>query len=139
MTRNKKSWLDRLDEIDQKAQKHLDKENTKGARTIFQKSKLRPRRQTDQEKTLKLTVTVYVFFIFEVFTLGGLFLRDSAPQEYGSSLASGLQAFIWLGILSIASVAIGVVALIKKPRLFYMHVPLIINCLLLLCVLIILI
>ena len=133
MTRNKKSWLARLEEADKKDQARLDRENNSDIKTIFQKSKMRARKQTEQEKTLKLAVLVYGFFILEVCTLGGLSLGSSTTQNLGS----GLQLFVWSAVLSIASVVIGIVALVKRPRLFYMHVPLILNCLIVAGVLIV--
>jgi hypothetical protein len=129
MTKNKKSWLARLEESDQKAQARLNKEGGSGVKTIFQKSKIRAHKQTEQETTLKLTVFVYGFFILEICTLGGLSLGSSSAEDYGASLVQGLQLFIWSAILAFTSIVIGIVALIKRPRLFYMHIPLILNCL----------
>ena len=130
MTKNKKSWLARLEEIDQKDQARLDKENNSSIKTIFQKSKRRARKQTEREKTLRLTLIVYGFFILEVCTLGGLSLGSSASQEYGSSLRSAILFILWSAVLSVASIVIGIVALKMRPRLFYMHIPFILNCLL---------
>lgn len=127
MTKNKKSWLARLEESDQKDQARLDKDSGSSVKTIFQRSKVRARKQTEQEKTLKLTVFVYGFFILEVCTLGGLTLGSSSKQDYGSNLALGLQLFVLSAILSIFGIVIGIVALVKRPRLFYIHIPLIIN------------
>ncbi|MNX97564.1 hypothetical protein D3C86_1299370 [compost metagenome] len=127
MTKNKKNWITRFEESDLKAQARLDKENNSGVKTIFQNSKARSRKQSEQEKTLNLTVFVYGFFILEVCMLGGLFLGDSSNS---SSLASGLQLLLGLAILSVASVVIGIVALVKRPRVFYIHIPFILNCLL---------
>jgi hypothetical protein len=137
MTTNKRTWLTRLDEMDRKAQARLDKENNSDVKTIFKKSKTRSRRQTEQETTLKLAVSVYGFFILEICTLGGLSLGSSTTQGNDVSIASGLQLFIWSAMLAVASVAIGIVALVKRPRLFYMHVPLILNCLIVAGVLIV--
>lgn len=127
---NKKSWLTRLDEADQKDQARLDRKANSGVETIFQKNKSRVRKQTKQEKTLRLTLVVYGFFILEVCTLGGLLLGNSASQEYGSSLGHTILFILWSAVLSVASIAIGIVALKKRPRLFYMHIPFILNCLL---------
>lgn len=137
MTTNKRSWLTRLDEMDRKAQARLDKENNSDIKTIFKKNKTRSRRQTEEETTLKLAVSVYSFFILEICTLGGLSLGSSTMQGSDASIGSGLQLFVWLAILAIASVAIGIVALVKRPRLFYMHVPLILNSLIVAGVLIV--
>lgn len=127
MTKNKKSWLARLEESDQKDQARLDKDNGSSVKTIFQKTKVRARKQSKQETTLKLTVLVYGFFILEICTLGGLTLGSSSKQDYGSNLALGLQLFVLSAILSIFGIALGIVALVKRPRLFYIHIPLIIN------------
>lgn len=129
MTKNKKNWITRFEESDRKAQARLDKENNSGVKTILQNSKARSRKQSEQEKTLNLTVFVYGFFILEVCMLGGLFLGDSSNSN-SSSLASGLQLLLGLAILSAASVVIGIVALVKRPRVFYIHIPFILNCLL---------
>lgn len=137
MTTNKRSWLTRLDEMDRKAQARLDKENNSDIKAIFKKNKTRSRRQTEEETTLKLAVSVYGFFILEICTLGGLSLGSSTMQGSDASIGSGLQLFVWSAMLAIASVAIGIVALVKRPRLFYMHVPLILNSLIVAGVLIV--
>ncbi|MDB5187223.1 MAG: hypothetical protein JWM07_695 [Candidatus Saccharibacteria bacterium] len=123
----KKNWLARLDEIDQKAQARLDKDNNSDIKTLFKKSKTRSRKPNKEETTLKLATFVYGFFLLEVCTLAGLSLGPSATQDSGSSIGSDLQLFVWLAMLAIASVAIGIVALVKRPRLFYMHIPLLLN------------
>lgn len=87
------------------------------------------RKQTEQEQTRKLTVFVYGFFILEACTLGGLFLGNSVSQDYGSSLGFALQLFFWSAIFSFASIVIGIFTLVARPRLFYMHIPLLFNCL----------
>ena len=60
-------------------------------------------------------------------TLAGLALNSSNTQGTGT-LAAGLQLFIWAAMLSLANIVMGIVALIKRPHLFYMRIPLIINC-----------
>lgn len=128
MTR-KKSWLARLEEIDRKDQSRLDKKNSSvGVHTVFQSNKRRRSgKQAEQEKTIKLTFIVYVFFIIEICTLAGVVLGDSG----NSSLASGLAVIVWAAILSILGVAVGIVALAIRPRPLYIHIPFILNCLLL--------
>ena len=91
MTENKKSWFSRLEEADQKAQARLDKENNSGAKTIVQKNKRRTRKQTEREKTHKLIVFIYGFFVIEVCILGGLFLIAQISQDYALSLGAMLH------------------------------------------------
>lgn len=131
MAKSKKSWLARLDEIDQKDQARLDREDKTGAGTIFRKLKPRTGKIAEQEKTLKLTVFVYGFFILEAFILGGLLLGSSTSSEYGSGIRSVISLIFWSAILSVSSVIIGIVALKMRPRLFYIHIPFILNCILL--------
>lgn len=134
MTR-KKSWLARIDEIDRKDQVRLDREsNFDGAKTVFQKSKKRrPSKQAEQDKTLKLTLFVYVFFILEMCSLGGILLGGSG----NSSLGSAIAMIFWSAILSILSMAIGIIALAMRPRLLYIHIPFAINCFIFLLIFII--
>ena len=131
----KKSWLARLEERDQKDQARLDKENNSvGIKTIFQPNKRRPSgKQAEQEKTIKLAFVVYVVFVIEFCTLGGLLLGDSGNSSFGSVIA----IIVWLTILSVLSIVIGIIALITRPHLPYIHIPLILNCLLFFLVLII--
>jgi hypothetical protein len=128
MTKTKKSWLDRLEDVDRKDQARLDRVNNSGnGKTIFQKSKRRRSgKQAEQEKTLKLTFVVYVFFIIEVCTLGGLVLGDSGNP----SVASTIAIIAWSAILSISSVVMGAIALMMRPHVLYIHIPFILNCLL---------
>ena len=123
----RKSWLTRLDEADQKAQMRLDKANRSDAQAIFRKGNKRAFRQTAEETTIQLAMAVYGLFIIEMCTLAGLALNSSNTQGTGT-LAAGLQLFIWAAMLSLANIVMGIVALIKRPHLFYMRIPLIINC-----------
>ena len=131
MTR-KKSWLARLEGIDQKDQSRLDQGGKfVGINTIFQPNKRRRSgKQAEKEKTIKLTFVVYTFFAIEIFILGGLSLVDSNS----SSLGSAISLIVWSAILSISSLAIGITALILRPHLLYMHTPFILNCLLFLVI-----
>lgn len=135
MTENKKSWFSRLEEADQKAQARLDKENNSGAKTIVQKNKRRTRKQTEREKTHKLIVFIYGFFVIEVCILGGLFLIAQISQDYALSLGAMLHFYLWSAILSFLGIVIGVVALVKRPKVYYVHFPLFLNCLLALYIL----
>jgi hypothetical protein len=130
MTKTKKSWLARLEEADRKAQTRLEKQNNSDVKAIFQKSKRRTRKQTEQEKTHKLTMFVYGFFVIEVCILGGLFLTAQISQDYALSLGAMLHLYLWSAILSFLGIVIGVVALVKRPRVYYIHFPLLFNCLL---------
>lgn len=131
MTR-KKSWLSRLEEIDIKEQTRLDKEGSSvGVKTIFQpRKKRRSGKQVENEKTIKLAFVVYMFFIIEICTLGGLLLGDSGSSSFGSIIA----LIVWSAMLSVFSIAIGIIALIMRPHLLYIHIPFILNCLLFLLV-----
>lgn len=131
MTR-KKSWLARLDEIDQRDQSRLDHGNNfVGVSTIFQPGKKRRSgKQAEKEKTMKLAFVVYMFFVIEICTIGGLLLADSGDSGFGSTIA----VFVWSAILSVFNIVIGIIGLIMRPHVLYIHIPFILNFLLFLIV-----
>lgn len=132
MAKNKKSWLARLEEADRKAQARLDADNSPGIKTVFRKSNARARKPTKREETLRITKLVYSFFIFEICVIGSLLVATSGILEldYTTSLSLGFQLLFWLAILTVTGIIIGIVALAKRPRTYYMHIPLICNLLL---------
>jgi hypothetical protein len=130
MAKIKKSWLDRLEEADRKAQSRLENENKFDTKTAFKKIKARTHKQTDQEKVHKLTIRIYVIFIVQILLLGGLFYSTSGVLDYADALGTSFRLILALVVLTIIMIVMGVFALIEKPKLLFLHLPLLLNCLL---------
>lgn len=130
MTKNKKSWLTRLEEADQKAQRRLELANNHDTAVVFKKANMRSHKQTVEERVRTSTIRIIGLFIVQLLLLGWLVYASSGALEFRGAIATTYTLAVILSILSIVMIMMCIYTLSKHPKSYFLYFILLFNCLL---------
>ena len=130
MTRNKQSWLARLEKADRKVQRRLALEGNNDTEVVFKETKSRSRIQTTEERLRISTRRIYGFFIIQIFLFSWLVYASSGALKFDDVFITGFILSIILSILTIIMIPICMYTLTKYPKSYFLYFVLLSNYLL---------